>query len=175
MRSSIRSAVLGLLVLGGAAGIAGAQAPEAKQGKRGDRGGMLREGRGPLGDVSRGLFRGITLSDAEKASVKTVHEKYQAQFKTLREANKPQREELKAARQRGDSAAVKAIWDKGADHRAKMQSLTEQMRGELRTALTPEHRAQFDTNVSEMKQRMEKGRDGSHKGGRAKGGRRAGK
>ena len=68
MRSSIRSAVLGLLVLGGAAGIAGAQAPEAKQGKRGDRGGMMREGRG-MGDVSRGLFRGITLSDAESAAL----------------------------------------------------------------------------------------------------------
>jgi Spy/CpxP family protein refolding chaperone len=171
MRSSIRSAVLGLLVLGSAAGIAGAQAQEAKQGKRGDRGGMMREGRDP----SRGLLRGITLSDAEKASVKTVHEKYQAQFKTLREANKPQREELKAARQRGDTAAVKAIWDKGADQRAKMKSLAEQMNGELRTALTPEHRTQFDTNVAAMKQRMEAARDGSHKGDRAKGGRRAGK
>ena len=170
---TIRSAVLGLLVLGGAATIASAQAPEAKQGKRGDRGSMMREGRGMGG--ARGLFRGIELTDAEKASVKTVHEKYQAQFKSLREAAKPQRDELKAARQRGDSAAVKAIWDKSADQRAKIKSLTEQMNGELRAALTPEHRAQFDTNVAQWKERADKVRDGNHKGGHAKGGRRAGK
>ena len=165
---TIRSAVLGLLVLGGAATIATAQAPEAKQGRGGDRGAMMREGRG-----ARALFRGITLTDAEKASVKTIREKYEGQFKTLREASKPQREEMKAARQRGDSAAVKAIWDKGADQRAKMKSLSEQMNGELRAALTPEHRAQFDANVAQVKDRVAKMRDGDHKG-RGKGGRRAG-
>ena len=169
---TIRSAVLGLLVLGGAATIATAQAPEAKQGKRGDRGAMMREGRGPMGG-GRALFRGIALTDAEKASVKTIREKYEEQFKTLREVSKPQREEMKAARQRGDSAAVKAIWDKGADQRAKMKSLSEQMNGELRAALTPEHRAQFDANVTQMKDRVAKMRDGDHKG-RGKGGRRAG-
>ena len=121
----------------------------------------------------RALFRGIALTDAEKASVKTIREKYEGQFKTLREASKPQREEMKAARQRGDSAAVKAIWDKGADERAKMKSLAEQMNGELRAALTPEHRAQFDANVTQMKDRVAKARDGDHKG-RGKGGRRAG-
>src|SRR5690348_14285225 len=53
---------------------------------RGGRGGPG----GPGGPGGRGGFalRGIQLNDNEKAAVKTINEKYRAEFDSLREANK---------------------------------------------------------------------------------------
>lgn len=154
----IRSAVLGAALVAGAASIAAAQQPaprapqRAEQGIKGERG----EGRGMrAGQLGRQLFRGIALTDAEKAQIKTVRERYRDQFKALREANKPQIEAIRAARQKGDTAAARAIWAKNADQRAKAQSLLVQMQGDLRNALLPEHRAQFDQNVAKVKARMD--------------------
>ena len=172
---SIRSTLFGLLILGGSAGVAYAQAsqpaPDAPSRRE-----AMKAGRGP-GRGARGLFRGIELTAAEKASVKTVREKYQAQFKTLHDSFKPQRDELREARQRGDTVAAKAIWAKTADQREKMRALETQMQGELRVALTPAHRDQFDKNAADLKQRMERraskaSRQGDGTSLRARGGRR---
>ena len=148
----IRSTLFGLLLLGGSAGMAYAQAakPDATSRREG-----MRAGRG-AGLGARGLFRGIELSDAEKASLKTVREKYKDQFKALHDSFKPQREELRAARQRGDTAAARAVWAKSGDQREKMRALETRMQGDLRAALTPAHRDQFDKNAAAMKERMER-------------------
>jgi protein CpxP len=168
----IRSTLFGLLLLGGSAGIAYAQAakpsPDAQSRRE-----AMRPGRGK-GMGARGLFRGIELSDAEKASLKTVREKYKDQFKSLHDSFKPQRDELRAARQRGDTAAARAIWAKSADQREKSRALEAQMQGDLRAALTPAHREQFDKNAAAMKERMERrmskaSRPGDRKSPRGKG------
>ena len=149
----IRSTLFGLLLLGGSAGVAFAQAKSSPDAA--PRRGAMQPGRGrALG--ARGLFRGIELTDAEKASMKTVREKYKDQFKALHDSFKPQREEIRAARQRGDTAAARAIWAKSADQREKARALETQMRGDLRAALTPAHRDQFDKNTAAMKERMER-------------------
>lgn len=151
---SVRSTLFGLLILGASAGMAYAQAtqpaPDASS-----RRAAIKDGRGP-DRGARGLFRGIELTDAEKASLKTVRAKYKDQFKSLHDSFKPQREELRAARQRGDTAAAKAIWAKSADQRAKARAVETQMRSDLRAALTPAHREQFDKNVAALEQRMER-------------------
>jgi Spy/CpxP family protein refolding chaperone len=151
---SVRSTLFGLLILGASAGMASAQAtqpaPDASSRRT-----AMKEGRGP-GRGARGLFRGIELTDAEKASLKTVRSKYKDQFKSLHDSFKPQREELRAARQRGDSAAAKAIWTKSADQREKARALETQMQGDLRAALTPAHREQFDKNAAVRKERAER-------------------
>ena len=127
-----------------------ARSPDATTRREG-----MRAGRGP-GLGARGLFRGIELSDAEKASLKTVREKYKDQFKALHDSFKPQREELRAARQRGDTVAARAIWAKSGDQREKMRALETQMQGDLRAALTPAHREQFDKNATALKERMDR-------------------
>ena len=53
-------------------------------------------------------------SDAEKANIKNVHTKYEAQMKALREQFKPQMEAARAARQRGDTAVLQLC---GRSHR----------------------------------------------------------
>ncbi len=161
--SKIRSMVVGLLVVAAAAGVAEAQAPQ-RDGAKGRHAGQ----RG-----MRGLMRGINLTDAEKANLKAVGEKYHSQFETIRRSMRPDFEAARAARQRGDTAAARAAFARTADERAQLQALADRMRVDARAALAPEHRAQFDANVARMKERMANRRDGDGWGGR-RGGRREG-
>lgn len=158
----IRSFAFGFMVLAGSAVVAQAQATQKPERPRGEF--QHRGMRGGPGGPARGLMRGIQLTDAEKASLKTVQEKYQAQFKSIRESMKPQMEAAREARQRGDTAAAKAAFEKTAGDRAKLQSLMQQSRDEMRAALTPEHRKQFDENAAKMKERMGKRGEGREKG-----------
>ena len=166
----IRSMVAGLLVVAGAAGIAQAQQPDRQPGARGEgrRGGRAHgEGR-----VMRGVLRGINLTDAEKASLKTVGQKYRTQFQSIRQSMRPDMEAARAARQRGDTVAARAAFARTADERQQLQALTERMHADARAALAPEHRAQFDANVARMKERMANRRNGDGFGGRREGGKR---
>ena len=106
--------------------------------------------------MARALFRGIQLSDAERASVKAVREKYQPQFKALRESFKPTAQSIRAARQRGDTAAARAEWQKTAAQREQANRLLEQARSEYRAALTRENQAKFDANLSAVEKRVAK-------------------
>jgi Spy/CpxP family protein refolding chaperone len=175
--SKMRSMVMGLLVVAGVAGVAEAQAPqgdrEARARGEGRRGGKDRQ-MGHRG--MRGLIRGIDLTDAEKANLKAVGEKYRGQFETIRQSMRPDFEAARAARQRGDTAAARAAFARTADERAQLEALNERMRVDARAALTPEHRAQFDANVARMKERAANRRDGDgwggRRGGRGDGGKR---
>jgi Spy/CpxP family protein refolding chaperone len=171
--SRIRSMVLGLLVVAGAASIAEAQAPQQDRGARargeGRRGGKDRIAQRGM----RALFKGITLTDAEKSNLQAVSERYGSQFRTIRQSMRPDMEAARAARQRGDTAAARAAVERTADERAQIQALTERMRADARVALAPEHRAQFDANVARIRERMATGRDGEGRRGRGEGRKRA--
>lgn len=107
----------------------------------------------PDGRMNRGPLRGLALSDAEKTHVKEIRAKYATQSKSLREALRPAMKEAREARQKHDSAAVKAAWDKTAETRKQLQALTTREQTEIRAALTPEHQQQFDANVKQREQR----------------------
>jgi Spy/CpxP family protein refolding chaperone len=146
-----KSQVIGLVVasLVSAASFAQAQAsaPNARQERRADGRGMEgRQGRG-------GLFRGITLTDAEKAHVKQIHAKYSAEAKTLRESMRPAMQDARAARQKGDTAGVKEAWSRTEGDRTKLRALMDREKAEIRTALTPEHQRVFDANAKQLAER----------------------
>lgn len=127
-------------------------------------------GRTARGGQGRGgLLRGVTLSDAEKTRVKAIRAKYQDEAKTLRESLRPAMQDVRAARQKHDSVAVKAAWDRTAADRQKLQALMQRERAEIRAALTPENQKVFDANAKAMEQRRaewkKNGRGG--RGGRA--------
>jgi Spy/CpxP family protein refolding chaperone len=171
--SKIRSMVLGLLVVAGVAGVAEAQAPQRdRQPRARDEMGRGGKDRQTGQRRMRGLLRGINLTDAEKANLKTVGEKYSGQFETIRQSMRPDFEAARAARERGDTAAARAAFARTADERAQLEALSERMRVDARAALTPEHRVQFDANVARMKERMANRREGDGWGGR-RGGRGA--
>lgn len=150
----IRSALVAALVTLGGAAIAGAQAPAQApaQGTHQHARGQRKFGR----QLGKQLFKGIQLSDAEKANVKAVREKYAPQMKALRAQFKPQMQQARQARQRGDTAALKSMWSQTSAQRDQMKKLLESERNDIRNALAPEHRAQFDANVTRTEQRVAK-------------------
>ncbi|HEX7981658.1 MAG TPA: periplasmic heavy metal sensor [Gemmatimonadaceae bacterium] len=130
---------------------AAAAAPQARQ---------QRDGRS---DRGRGrLLRGIKLSDAEKARVKEIRGKYQTESRSLRASLRPAMQDLRAAREKHDSVAMKAAWDRTTADRQKLDALMQRERAEIRSALTPEHQTQFDANTKQLEER----RAGRKKGGR---------
>ena len=162
-----KSRIIGLVVasLVSTASFAGAQAPAP--GAQAGRGAMGRGMQGGRGE--RGLFRGIKLSDTEKAKLKTIRAKYAPEQRQLRESLKPAMQEARAARQKGDSVAAKAAFDRTKDGRDKMKALMDRERADVRSALTPENQKQFDANVQKFAQRRaewEKGGKKDHRGRR---------
>jgi len=148
---NIRSALAALLVVGGAATVR-AQQPTAPAPQAHARHGMRRGGPGMGAD--RALLRGITLSDAEKANLKAVNEKYKAQFKSIRDQFKPQHEQMRAARQRGDTAAVRSLMQQNSPERDQLRALMQSERTDLRSALSPDNQAKFDANTAALKKRF---------------------
>ena len=169
--TKIRSSLFALVVAASAtvAATAGAQSTAPTNGQRMERSkadsthwkhrgakGHRGEAKGP----GRSALRGVKPTDAQKAQIKAIHEKYQPQFKSLREAMKPAMDEAKAARQRGDTAAVRAAFAKTASTREQAQALRAQETAEIRAILTPEQQKTFDTNVAKMKARGDHAKKG---------------
>jgi Spy/CpxP family protein refolding chaperone len=111
-----------------------------------------------------GLFRDIKLSSAEKAKVKEIHGKYRSETKALHESMKPAMKEARAARQKGDSAAARAVFERTKGDREKLRAVMDREKTELRSALTPEHQKLFDANVKQVAQK--RGEWGKGKGGK---------
>ena len=159
------------------ASFAGAQAPGVP-----DKGGRHAMGRGMEGrrDGARGaMLRGLKLSDAEKAKVKEVRSRYAVEGKAQREAMKPAMQEASALRQKGDTAGLRALWDRNTASRDQMQALALRQQTEIRAALSAENQKQFDLNLQERASRRAAwtkdgtdGRTGEHrKHARARAGR----
>lgn len=98
------------------------------------------------------LLRGITLSDAQKVQMQELRKSDHAKLKANREGAKSQMGEARTARQRGDTAAGRAIAQR---NRQVMAQEREQHVAAVRSLLTVEQRVQFDKNVAEMKQRQQ--------------------
>ena len=161
------------------ASFAGAQAP-AQQGTRQGQHAMQR---GPRAGarVERGLFRGIKLSDTEKAKIKDINGKYATQAKSLREQMKPAMQEARAARQKGDTTAARTAMARNKGTFDKLAQLRKSEQSEIRSALTPENQKLYDANVQqlakrrdEMKAQRKDGKGGRRDGSRAQHSGRAG-
>src|SRR4051812_31093587 len=168
-----KSRVLALVVasLVSTASFAGAQAPAA-----GSQGGRHAMGRGIGGrrGGEGGALRGLKLSDAEKAKVKDIHAKYAAEGKTLRESMKPAMQEARTLRQKGDTAGLRALWDKNKAGRDQMQALQARQQADIRATLSPENQKLFDANVQEhAKRRAEWTKNGKNGKNGQRGGRGA--
>jgi len=62
-------------------------------------------------------------------------------------------QEVRAARQAGDTAAVKAALAKTTGEREKLFAMRERERAEIRSALTLENQKVFDANAKTLEQR----------------------
>ena len=147
------------------ASFAGAQAPAA--GAQAGRHAMGRGMEGRRGERG-GALRGIKLSDAEQVKVKAIDTKYAAEGKTLRESMKPAMQEARTLRQKGDTAGLRALWDKNKGNRDQMQALRVRQQTEIRGVLSAENQKLFDVNVQEQAKRRaeweKNGKGGKHGG-----------
>ena len=106
--------------------------------------GARAEGRRPKHDM---LLRNIKLSATEKASVKSVHGKYMAESMQLRNSMRPAMQEARLARQKGDTVAARAAFERSKGTRDQLMALRNRENAEIRGSLSAEHQAQFDTNA----------------------------
>lgn len=146
------------LSLGGAA-IAAAQSttpadrPQAEQHERGPGG----RHRGP----EAMLLKGVTLSSAQKAKLEDMRKADRDQMEKHRDDMRGSFDQIRAARQRGDTATARSLMAKA---RGEMEQRREQHFAAIRSILTPDQQRQFDTNVADWKQhakdRNARGRDG---------------
>ena len=131
---AIRIATLAAALCVGITTAAAAQGTEPQQGQ-----GEGRRG----GGMGGWLLKDITLTDAQKAQVKTIREKYL-----------PQQMELRKQAQAVGGAPDEAT-------RAKMMDLQNKQAAEIRAILTADQQVQFDKNQAEVKERMAARKNGS--------------
>lgn len=154
----IHTIALGLALCGGMVATAGAQAastaPKSDTTTLATTGHRHKMRTRAMARAERGLFSGIDLSSDQRARIDSIHKKYQAEYKPLRDQMKPAMKEARAARQSGDSAKVQAARQSMSTERDKMQALHKQEMAEVRAVLTPEQQATFDKNASNLQKRM---------------------
>ena len=133
----IRIATLAAALCVGITSVAAAQGTEPP--KQGQGQGAMRRGEG-MGGL---LLKDINLTDAQKAQVKAIREKYAPLQLELRKS-------VEATGGPPDEAT-----------RAKITDLRQKQAAEIRAILSADQQAQFDKNLAEMKSQMESRRNGS--------------
>jgi len=129
---AIRIATLAAALCVGMTSVAAAQGTEPQgqgQGRGGGMGGLL--------------LKDINLTDAQKAQVKTIRDKYV-----------PQLQELRKSAQATGGPPDEAT-------RTKMMDIQNKQTAEIRAILTADQQVAFDKNLAEMKARMANRSNGS--------------
>jgi periplasmic protein CpxP/Spy len=150
MRKSI---LMGLGLAVSVASTAIAQQQDTVRGQRGkgpDRGGQFDRRGGPRGGPMGLLLKDITLTEAQRTQIAQLRKTEHDQMAAKRDARKAEFEKVREARQRGDTAAVRAAMQQ---HRQQMEQQRAQHVAAIRQILTAEQRVQFDKNVAELKTR----------------------
>jgi protein CpxP len=135
----------------------GAQPQGSHEGRgKGDRHG----GRGGHRGGHRGggmMFRGLELTDAQKASMKQVRESFGERTKSLREQLRAKHQELRQAESGGtfnESLAAQKLAEL-APIQAKLMAEQARMRQESLAVLTPEQKTQLEQRRAEFKAKRE--------------------
>ena len=161
--STVRTLAIGALMVVGVAGVAAAQSPttpktraDSGYNRRGDRpDGQFR--RGERAREGRGFGRDLNLTDAQKAQIKAIRQKYQPQNQALRDRAKPFKDAARTARQRGDTAAFRSNMEQARQVIQSGQSIRTQEHSEIRAILTPDQQAKFDARQKAASERRAKG------------------
>ena len=179
--SRLNAAALGAALLIGISGVAGAQTPDTQgpsvkapgekgvDGRRhGGRGGDRMRGGRRAGGFGRGFARDLNLTDAQRTQIRAIHEKYRPRIKAVHDQFKTQSDAARALRQKGDTAAARAAFQRlRTDMQARIQPIHQQQHAEIRNLLTAEQRTKFDAAQQRMKERMQnRQKDGRGKAGR---------
>ena len=176
--STIRTAAMGAVLTFGLAVFAGAQVPaKPDSAGRGMRDGQPQRGimdgqqhrrmhgrkGGPVRrSMGRGHGRGqlisdLNLSDAQKTQIKTIHQKYQPQHKSLREQARSQFQPMRDARQKGDTSAAarQRFQAQREQFSQRVMSIRTQEQNDVRAVLTVDQRTKWDAAATSRKKQVE--------------------
>jgi Spy/CpxP family protein refolding chaperone len=116
----------------------------------------FRPGMGGPGMGQMDFIRGLNLTETQRTQVRAIHEKYQPQLKTIRERAQTEFAATRDARQRGDTAAVKAALTRSRQNiESQTSTLHEQMFREVRAVLTADQRAKIDAKIAERIKKLD--------------------
>jgi protein CpxP len=157
-------AVAGLSALALAVPVALAQTTGNEQGtqrqgaheRHGEGGG--RDGGGRGGHFGgREMFRGLELTDAQKASLKQIHQSFGERTKSLREQLRAKHQELRQSESGGtfNEALATQKLTEAASLQAKLMGEEFRMRQEALGILTPEQKTQMEQRRAEFKAKRE--------------------
>ena len=118
-------------------------------GRRGEFGQRGEHGPGMRG----GMFRGITLTEDQKARVKQIHESFQTRTQGLHEQLRAKRQEIRQASEGGtfNEALATQKLQEAAVLEAKLMGERFKMQQELESVLTAEQKTQLEQKRAEMK------------------------
>ena len=162
-------AIAGLAAIALAAPIAIAQNAGGAEGQhkgahgdwRGERGGDAEGPRGG-GHFGGGMFRGIDLTDDQKAKLQQIHQSFAERTRPLREQLRAKHEELRQAEQGGtfnEALATQKLTEAAAIE-AKLMGEEFRMRQESLSILTPEQKTQLEQRRQQFEQKREQFREG---------------
>jgi Spy/CpxP family protein refolding chaperone len=142
-----------------AGGEQGAQKHEGSRGGRHHKGGEFGGRRGGQRGGHRGgmMFRGIELTDAQKASLKQLHESFGERTKSLREQLHAKRQELRQAESGttfNEALATQKL-SEAAGLQAKLMAEQFKLRQDSLALLTPEQKTQLEQRRQQHEQRRE--------------------
>jgi protein CpxP len=153
-------AVVGIMSLSLAAPLAFAQNTTGQQegsATEGQKEGRHRHGGGRGEKHGRGMggmmFRGLDLTDAQKAQAKQIHESHSASVKALRQQIRAKHQEIRQAEQGGtfNEALATQKLTEVASIQAKLMGEEFQIRQQMLGILTPEQKAKLEQRRNEWK------------------------
>jgi protein CpxP len=133
---------------------------QGAHGERHGKGGEFGGRRGERGDGHFGggmMFRGIELTDAQKASLKQLRESFGERTKSLREQLRAKHEELRQSESGGtfNEALATQKLTEAASLQAKLMGEEFKMHQEALAILTPEQKTQMEQRRAEFKAKRE--------------------
>ncbi|HET9453399.1 MAG TPA: Spy/CpxP family protein refolding chaperone [Gemmatimonadaceae bacterium] len=153
-KSLIVAAGLALSLAGVASAQQGERGKRDERPRRGDSGQAIEGARGQRGEMGRTpdglLLKGIELTEGQRAQIAQLNKAQRESMAAKRDGRREEMEQVRAARQRGDTAAVRAAMQK---NRQVMEQTRAQHVAAIRNLLTAQQRVQFDRNVAELQQR----------------------
>ncbi len=155
-------ALAGALALTGVVGFAQQSEQGQNDGPRGDRSGWNREGRGGHegGEGREGGFAGhfaekLNLTDAQKAQMQQIAERFRENTRALRQQGRGERDGEGFDAFKGgtfNEAAVRAAAQARANRQVEMEVARAHMMYEMYNVLTPEQKAQLEADRQQRRQ-----------------------
>jgi Spy/CpxP family protein refolding chaperone len=108
---------------------------------------------GEFGGMQGGMFRGITLTDDQKAKMKQISESFRERTQSLHQELGAKRQELRQATEGGtfNEALVTQKLQESAGLQAKLMGEQFKLRQEMQSVLTAEQKAQIEQKRAEFK------------------------